>query len=97
MRFTDGVSVETGGPLRSLRLSDGWYVVGEGMLIPVRDAADARATVERMRGPVRTYENTGRRPRIHPDVAAALAASTVQEAERTGLPLADVLAEREGR
>ena len=34
LTFTDGITIDTSGPLRKLRLSDGWYVVGEGMSIP---------------------------------------------------------------
>jgi len=35
LKFSDGVSIDTSGPLRTLELSDGFYVVGQGMLIPV--------------------------------------------------------------
>lgn len=35
LKFSDGVNIDTSGPLRVLELSDGFYVVGEGMLIPV--------------------------------------------------------------
>ena len=48
LRFTDGVEFDTSGGLRAERRHDGWYVVGGGMLIPVRDEADADATIERM-------------------------------------------------
>ena len=41
IRFTDGVNVNIGGPLRTLKLKDGWYVVGEGFIIPCRDKEDA--------------------------------------------------------
>ena len=39
--FSDGVLVETDGPLRPLRLKDGWYVVGNGMLCPVNSREEA--------------------------------------------------------
>ncbi len=39
--FSDGVTVKTDGPLRPFRLKDGWYVVGEGMLIPVDSREEA--------------------------------------------------------
>ena len=35
LRFNDGVEIDTEGPLRLLKLEDGYYVVGEGMCIPV--------------------------------------------------------------
>ena len=35
LRFSDGVNVDTSGPLRVLMLSDGAYVVGNQMLIPM--------------------------------------------------------------
>ena len=34
LKFSDGVNVDTSGPLRILRLNDGLYVVGEGCMIP---------------------------------------------------------------
>jgi hypothetical protein len=41
LRFSDGVNIDTSGPLRPLKLADGWYAVGDGMLCPMRDAAEA--------------------------------------------------------
>jgi len=41
LRFSDGVSIDTSGPLRVLELSDGFYVVGEGTLIPVESKEKA--------------------------------------------------------
>ena len=35
LKFSDGVSIETGGPLRIISLGDGYYVVGNGWLIAV--------------------------------------------------------------
>ena len=35
LRFSDGITIDTQGELRILTLTDGPYVVGEGMLIPV--------------------------------------------------------------
>ena len=48
LRFSDGINIETSGPLRVLRLPDGYYVVGNGMLIPVADRAEAREVIEEM-------------------------------------------------
>lgn len=48
LRFSDGVSIDTGGKLRIITLRDGLYVVGEGMLIPCRDRKDAKETLAAM-------------------------------------------------
>jgi hypothetical protein len=50
MKFTDGVNVNTQGDLRPLRLHDGWYVVGKGMMIPVADRDEAQRVIEDMKG-----------------------------------------------
>jgi hypothetical protein len=34
LRFKDGVSFDTSGPLRITKRADGWYVVGQGFLCP---------------------------------------------------------------
>lgn len=44
LKFSDGVNVDTSGPLRVLRLSDGLYVVGEGCMIPC-DSPDECDTI----------------------------------------------------
>jgi hypothetical protein len=41
LRFTDGEVFDTSGELRKEKRYDGWYVIGEGKLIPVRDEAEA--------------------------------------------------------
>lgn len=41
LRFTDGMTLNTSGPLRAVRKADGWYVLGDGMSIPCRDGDDA--------------------------------------------------------
>jgi hypothetical protein len=42
LRFSDGEEFDTSGPLRKEERGDGWYVIGEGYLIPVEseEAAD---------------------------------------------------------
>ena len=45
LRFTDGMSFDTSGPLRLTMRSDGMYVVGRGMLVPVRDAQEGRQLI----------------------------------------------------
>ena len=46
LRFSDGVNVDTSGKLRPLKLHDGWYVVGEGSLIPVSDLKEAYQIIQ---------------------------------------------------
>lgn len=41
LRFSDNININTDGPLRKLHLSDGWYVVGQGMLIPMNSEQEA--------------------------------------------------------
>jgi hypothetical protein len=41
LRFTDGVEIETSGEYRTVRLRDGWYVVGHGTLAPCADEEQA--------------------------------------------------------
>jgi hypothetical protein len=48
LNFNDGVSIDTSGKLRPLHLTDGWYVVGNGMLVPVKDLVEAKALIAKM-------------------------------------------------
>jgi hypothetical protein len=41
LKFSDGINIDTSGKLRMLRLSDGLYVVGKGMSIPVSNEEEA--------------------------------------------------------
>jgi hypothetical protein len=50
LRFSDGVNIDTSGPLRTLTLPDGHYVVGQGMLIPVGSLEEARAIIAKKSG-----------------------------------------------
>ena len=45
LKWSDGITTDTSGELRPMRLSDGWYVVGKGMLIPVKDLAEANEMI----------------------------------------------------
>jgi hypothetical protein len=45
LTFSDGMTFNTSGPLRLAKRSDGWYVVGQGTLIPVADAAEGKAWI----------------------------------------------------
>ena len=49
LRFNDGVSIDTSGELRMMRLRDGLYVVGQGMCIPVSDRQEGRDLIEEMK------------------------------------------------
>ena len=46
LRFSDGMGFDTSGPLRKTRRSDGLYVVGEGMLIPVNSVEEANEIID---------------------------------------------------
>lgn len=50
LRFSDGISIDTRGPLRPLKLHDGWYVVGEGFLISVESLQEAEEVIQKLRG-----------------------------------------------
>jgi hypothetical protein len=41
IEIIDGVEIDISGPLRKLRLKDGWYVVGEGSLDTVDSEEEA--------------------------------------------------------
>jgi hypothetical protein len=41
LKFSDGMEFDTSGELHKEERSDGWYVVGKGMLIPVADEIEA--------------------------------------------------------
>lgn len=56
LRFNDGVEIDTSGKLRIHRLKDGYYVIGEGMCIPVEDAADGVKLIKQMKEKVYTEE-----------------------------------------
>jgi len=47
LKFSDGIQVDTSGPLRTLQLTDGWYIVGEGKLIPVADYEEAESWIDK--------------------------------------------------
>lgn len=49
LRFSDGKSFDLSGPLRKRLDSDGWYVIGEGMMIPVADEKEADRTIADMK------------------------------------------------
>ena len=40
LRFSDGEEFDTSGELRKEKRYDGWYVIGEGILIPMNSEDD---------------------------------------------------------
>jgi hypothetical protein len=48
LRFKDGVTIDTSGELRTLQLNDGWYVIGKGYCIPVKDEQAAKQEIKRL-------------------------------------------------
>jgi hypothetical protein len=41
LKFSDDEEFELSGPLRKEHRTDGWYVLGENKLIPVKDEEEA--------------------------------------------------------
>lgn len=48
LEFTDGVKIDTSGPQRVIGLTDGFYVVGDGMCCPVDSREEGDAMIKRM-------------------------------------------------
>jgi hypothetical protein len=46
LKFSDGEEFDTSGPLRPEKRFDGWYVIGNGMLIPVDSREEALEYIE---------------------------------------------------
>jgi hypothetical protein len=49
LKFNDGINIDTSGQLRVIHLSDGYYVTGQGVLIPVKDEQEAKETMDSMK------------------------------------------------
>ena len=49
LKFNDGVTIDTSGKLRMLKLHDGYYVVGDGMCIPVEDRKEGQQIIKEMK------------------------------------------------
>jgi hypothetical protein len=50
LKFSDGMSININGKLRIIHLPDGWYVVGEGCLIPVKDTKEGEEIIKKLSG-----------------------------------------------
>ena len=48
IKFSDGMQFDTSGPLRIIYRRDGLYIVGDNMLIPIRDANEGRDIIYRL-------------------------------------------------
>lgn len=48
LKFTDGEEFDTSGPLRKEERYDGWYVLGRGFLIPVKDEREADSKIKEL-------------------------------------------------
>jgi hypothetical protein len=49
LNFNDGLEFDLDGELRAVKRNDGWYVLGEGILIPVGSYQEALEEIERIR------------------------------------------------
>jgi hypothetical protein len=45
LKFSDGMEFDLSGPLRAEEREDGWYVLGQNMLIPVSGPAEAEQVI----------------------------------------------------
>lgn len=48
IRFSDGEEFDTSGPYRVEGLYDGYYVVGEGLIIPVGSREEGEALINQL-------------------------------------------------
>ena len=45
LKFSDGMIIHSHGSLRTVEFSDGWYVVGKGMVIPVTSELSGKEVI----------------------------------------------------
>jgi hypothetical protein len=50
LHFSDGISIDTSGELKILKLHDGYYIVGNGMLLPMKNKKEAIDFLKQKRG-----------------------------------------------
>lgn len=48
VKFSDGMEFDMSGQYRLTHRSDGWYVVGRGLLMPVNDPEEGRKVMAEM-------------------------------------------------
>jgi hypothetical protein len=51
LKFSDGEEFDLSVPLRKEHRSDGWYVLGENRLIPVKDEQEADEYISKLSQP----------------------------------------------
>ena len=49
LKFSDGMTFDTSGELRTTCRRDGWYVVGNGILIPVASREEGEQEIRDMK------------------------------------------------
>jgi hypothetical protein len=49
LRFSDGAQFDTSGSIRKELRSDGWYVMGGGLLIPVGSEKEADEVIKKIK------------------------------------------------
>jgi len=49
LKFSDGMEFDTSGELRLEEKTDGWYIVGEGKLIPVKNKVEGERMIQLMK------------------------------------------------
>lgn len=48
MKFSDGMEFDTSGQYQLTHRSDGWYVVGKGLLMPVNTPEEGQKVISEM-------------------------------------------------
>jgi hypothetical protein len=48
VKIIEGVEIDTGGPLRKVRLEDGWYVVGQDTLTTADSEEEADLLIQQL-------------------------------------------------
>lgn len=48
LKFSDGMEFDTSGPLRTEEREDGWYVIGNGILVPVDSQEDGNEYIKKI-------------------------------------------------
>ena len=49
LKFSDGMEFDTSGELRLEEREDGWYIIGEGKLIPVKNKVEGERMIQLMK------------------------------------------------
>ena len=49
LEFNDGIKIDTSGELRVLKLHDGYYVTGKGMLLPMNSYNECQDFIKKIK------------------------------------------------